>query len=122
MRTQNMICVACPMGCEMTATVEGGKVTDLKGHACKRGWAYAEAEVQNPTRGFHSTLKVEGGAVPLASVKSAGPVPKAKLMACAEATRPVTVKAPIAVGDVLIPNVAGTGIDLVATTRVLAAS
>ena len=118
--TKTMICVACPMGCEMTATVEDGKVTGLTGHACKRGWAYAEAEVQNPTRGFHSTLKVEGGDVPLVSVKSAGPVPKAKLMACAEATRQITVTAPVAVGDILLPNVAGTGIDLVATTRVIA--
>ena len=121
MREMTMICVACPMGCELIAQIDDtNNVTDLKGHACKRGWAYAEAEVQNPTRGFHSTLKVDGGDVPLVSVKSAGPVPKAKLMACAEATRLVTIKAPVAVGDVLIPNVADTGVDLIATTRVFA--
>jgi len=110
------------MGCEMTAQIDdANQVADLKGHACKRGWAYAEAEVQNPTRGFHSTLKVDGGAVPLVSVRTAGPVPKSKLMDCADATRTVTVKAPIAVGDVLLTNVADTGIDLIATTRVLTA-
>ena len=120
MREMTMICVACPMGCELHATIDSdNQVTDLKGHACKRGIGYAVAEVQNPTRGFHSTLKVEGGDLPLVSVKTAAPVPKSKLMACAEATRTITVKAPIAVGDILLPNVADTGIDLIATTRIL---
>ena len=122
MREMAMICVACPMGCELIAAIdEAGNVTGLKGHACKRGWSYAEAEVQNPTRGFHSTLRVEGGDWPLVSVKSAAPVPKGLLLACAEATRGITVKAPIKVGDVLLRDVAGTGVDLVATTRISAA-
>jgi len=121
MREMTMICVACPMGCELIAQIDGNNnVTDLNGHACKRGIGYAEAEVKNPTRGFHSTLKVQGGDLPLVSVKSATPVPKGKLMACAEATRHIAVKAPVNVGDVLLPNVAGTGVDLIATTRVFA--
>jgi CxxC motif-containing protein len=119
-KEMKMICVACPMGCEMVAAVEDGKLADLKGHACKRGIGYAEAEITNPTRGFHSTLRVEGGEAPLVSIKSAAPVPKGLLMACAEATRSLIVKAPIAVGDVLLPDVCGTGVDLIATTRVLA--
>ena len=117
--TREMICVACPMGCELNVELDdAGTITNVTGHTCKRGITYAEAEVTNPTRSFHSTIRVEGGAAPLVSVKSKGPVPKRLLMACAEATRGITAKAPIAVGDILLPNVCDTGVDLVASTRV----
>lgn len=120
--TRTMICVACPMGCELKVELDdAGAITSVTGYTCKRGISYAQAEVTDPRRSFHSTLRVEGGASPLVSVKSAGPVPKGKLMDCARATKTVTAKAPIAVGDVLLPDVCGTGIDLVATTRVAAA-
>jgi len=95
-----------------------GEVTGISGNTCKRGETYAQAELTNPVRSFTSTIKVKGGAVPLVSVKSAAHVPKGKLMECAVATRGVLAKAPIAIGDVMIPNVCGTGIDLIATTRV----
>ena len=114
-----IICVACPMGCGMQAEhTASGEVTGITGNACKRGEAYAKAELTNPVRSFHSTVRVAGGAVPLVSVKSAAPVPKGKLMACAGATRGVQARAPIAIGDIIVKNVCGTGIDLVATTRV----
>jgi CxxC motif-containing protein len=119
--TKEIICVACPMGCGMVAEyLEGGEITKLTGYTCKRGIAYAEAELKNPMRSFHSTVRVEGGLKPMASVKSAGPVPKAKLMDCVRATVGVVAKAPVAVGDVVVANVCGTGVDLIATTRVFA--
>ena len=120
--TKNIICVACPMGCELFVDLnEAGEIVNLTGHTCKRGIGYAEAEVHNPTRSFHSTVRVEGGTDPLVSVKSAGPVPKRLLMDCARATRGVLIKAPVAIGDVIVPDVCGTGVDLVATHRVMAA-
>ncbi|HIW82726.1 MAG TPA: DUF1667 domain-containing protein, partial [Candidatus Dorea gallistercoris] len=45
-------------------------------------------------------------------------IPKDKIMACMEQTRGVKVQAPVRIGDVLIANVADTGIDLVATVNV----
>lgn len=119
MTTKDFICVACPIGCELHVELgDDGDILNISGHTCKRGIDYAHAEIKNPTRSFHSTVRVEGGAVPLVSVKSAAPVPKGKLIDCAKATRGLQIKAPIAVGDVIVPNVCGTGIDLVATTRV----
>jgi len=116
----NMVCVACPMGCQLTAQVEGDELISVSGQNCGRGIAYARAEVANPARGFHSTLRVLDGDLPMVSVKTAAPVPKKSLMDCAAATRGITARAPIAVGDVLLANIAGTGVDLVATTRVFA--
>ena len=120
--TRTIICVACPMGCELHVDLnDAGGIENITGHTCKRGLDYAQAEITNPTRSFHSTVRVEGGISPLVSVKSAGPVPKPRLIDCARATRGVTVKAPVAIGDVVIPDVCGTGVDLIATTRVKAA-
>jgi len=119
--TKNIICVACPMGCELRVDLDAaGGIENVTGNTCKRGLDYAQAEITNPTRSFHSTIRVEGGRAPLVSVKSAGPVPKGRLMDCAKATRGLQAKAPIAIGDVILPNVCGTGIDLVATSRVRA--
>jgi CxxC motif-containing protein len=109
------------MGCELHVDLnEAGGIEKLTGYTCKRGIGYAEAEITNPTRSFHSTVRVEGGITPLVSVKSAGPVPKKLLIDCAKATRGVNIKAPVAIGDVIVPNVCGTGVDLVATNRVKA--
>lgn len=33
--TRVMNCIMCPMGCEMTVTVENGKVIDVKGNTCR---------------------------------------------------------------------------------------
>ena len=117
--TKNIICVACPMGCELHVDLNAaGEIENVTGNTCKRGPGYAQAEITNPTRSFHSTVRVEGGRTPLVSVKSAGPVPKRLLMDCARATRGVNINAPVAIGDVIVPDVCGTGVDLVATNRV----
>ena len=119
--TRELICVACPMGCAMQVEhTPSGEVTSVTGNTCKRGLVYAAAELSNPTRMFHSTVRVQGGNKALVSVKSSAPVPKGKLMACAAATLNIQANAPVAIGDVIVPNVCGTGIDLIAATRVAA--
>ena len=116
---KEMVCVACPIGCGLRAELnDAGEITDISGHSCKRGIEYAKAEITNPTRMFHSTVRVEGGAAPLVSVKTAKPVPKSRLTDCAIATKNVRIHAPVAIGDVLLPDACGTGVDLVATNRV----
>lgn len=57
----------------------------------------------------------------MVSVKTAQDIPKGKIFDCADALRTVQVKAPVAIGDVVLANVAGTGVDVVATKAVAAA-
>lgn len=102
----------------MQAQIEDGEVLAVDGNACMRGYAYAQREVMNPTRTFTSTMKVTGGTEKLVSVKTEKEVPKDKVMECAEELRGKAARAPIAVGDLLIKNIAQTGIDLVATANV----
>jgi CxxC motif-containing protein len=47
--------------------------------------------------------------------KTSAPIPKEKIMDVMKAINAVTVYAPIHIGDIIVPDVAGTGANLVAT-------
>ena len=115
----SLTCIICPMGCSMEVEVETNasgqkKVLSVKDNGCKRGEQYAAKEVQNPTRTLTTTIKVEGGELPLVPVKTAGEVPKASLLQCMEVVRRASCKAPVKRGDVLIYDLLGTGVNVVA--------
>ena len=116
--TRNLICIGCPMGCPMAVTLEGGQVSAVSGNTCKRGDAYARREVTAPTRVLTTTVGVSGGAAPVVPVRTRGEVPKSRLMDCVRALRDLTVPAPVAAGQVLLPDLCGTGAALVAVADV----
>lgn len=103
------------MGCPVTVEMEGDEIVNVSGNTCPRGDAYARKEVTNPTRIVTSTVKVEGGLVEMISVKTKEDIPKDKIFDCVRALKGVTVKAPVHIGDVILADVAGTGVDVVAT-------
>lgn len=114
-----LTCIICPMGCSMEVEVETNasgqkKVLSVKDNGCKRGEQYAAKELQNPTRTLTTTIKVEGGELPLVPVKTAGEVPKESLLQCMEVVRRASCKAPVKRGDVLIYDLLGTGVNVVA--------
>lgn len=113
--TKIMNCIMCPMGCEMTVTVEDGKVTDVKGNTCPRGVKYANDEITAPKRMLTSTVRIEGGLLPLLPVVSASVLPKESILDCAAYLRGVTVKAPVKTGDVVVKDILGLGVDIIAS-------
>ena len=110
-----MICINCPKGCELDVVVDGGGVT-VTGNACPKGEAYARSEVTNPTRMVTGLVRVAGMRKPL-PVKTKSAVPKPKIDAVLFAMHQATVQLPVRIGDVVIRNVAETGVDLVATAN-----
>lgn len=117
METKNLICIGCPMGCPLTVTIDGDAIT-VSGNTCAHGAEYAKKEVIHPTRVVTSTVRIEGAAIARVSVKTAGDIPKECIFDCMEEIRRAEVKAPIQIGDVIIRNCAGTGVDVVATKSV----
>lgn len=111
-RTMN--CITCPMGCEMTVTIDDGVVINVEGNSCLRGKKYAEVEITAPKRMLTSTVKVKGGILPLLPVVSQEPLPKEKVLACAKELRKISVEAPIALGQVICGNILGLGINIIA--------
>lgn len=119
MEKRELTCIGCPLGCSITVTMENGEVTEISGNTCKRGSDYASKEVTHPTRIVTSTVRVSGGTIPMVSCKTRTDIPKDKIFACTNAIKEVVLTAPVSIGDVVLSNVAGTGVDIIATKNVV---
>lgn len=117
MEKKRFICINCPMGCRLTATLEAGAVVSVEGNACGRGEAYARQEAVSPRRVLTCLMRLADREEPL-SVKTSAPVPKELLFRCANAVYSQKPKAPVHMGEVLIRNICGTGADVVATKNI----
>ena len=116
MNERKFICVSCPLGCGLTVTLDdSGEVLKVEGNTCPRGESYARSEVKDPRRVFASTVRVKGGKLPVCPVRSKTPAPKGKLFAIAHAVAELEVNAPVKIGQVLIHNVCGSDVDIVAS-------
>ena len=118
MSTVNLISIGCPLGCPLTVEMEGNEVKSVAGNTCPRGDAYAKKELTNPTRIVTSTVRVAGGRLAMVSVKTENDIPKGKIFECVKALKDVEVTAPVKIGDVIVENVAGTGVNVIATKNV----
>lgn len=122
METKSLTCIGCPLGCSVSVEMEQGEIRSVTGNTCKRGEIYARKEVTNPTRIVTSSVRVIGGAMAMVSCKTKEDIPKGKIFDCMKALTDVTVKAPVRIGDVIVADVCGTGVDVVATRNVDAVS
>ncbi len=118
MEEKKLTCIGCPMGCPLTVVMNGEEVVSVTGNTCKRGDIYARKEVTNPTRIVTSTVRVSGGSIDMVSVKTKEDIPKGRIFDCVKALKEVEVSAPVHIGDVILENVADTGVDIVATKNV----
>lgn len=116
--TKKLVCISCPMGCDLTVDIDdNGNVTKVSGNLCKRGDVYARKELTSPTRTITSTVTVKGGIKPLVSVRTKTDIPKDKIALCMEEIKKAVINAPVKIGDIVIENVADTGIPVIATSE-----
>ena len=120
MERKELICIGCPLGCNLTVEMDGGQVVSVNGNTCKRGDDYARKELTDPRRIVTSTVPVAGGNLPVVSVKTASDIPKGKILEGLCALKGVTLTAPVQIGDVIVENVADTGVDVIATKSISA--
>lgn len=114
---RELICICCPIGCALTVDTDGSELK-VTGNTCKRGEKYAIAEVTAPTRTVTSSVRLIGGEIARAPVKTAAPVPKDKIFDVLREIGRVELAAPVAIGDVAIKNVANSGVDVVVTRNI----
>ena len=115
---RELICIGCPLGCILTVNMEENKIIKITGNTCPRGKAYAEKEVTNPMRIVTSTVRVSGGERETVSCKTKTEIPKGKIFDVIKELKNVVIKAPVETGDILVHNVAGTKVEIVATASV----
>lgn len=114
-RISEVTCIRCPLGCAITVDVApDGAAVYREGASCARGREYAVAEVTAPVRSIATTINVPGCGEPL-SVKTADPIPKPLIADAVRAVKAVRVELPVRAGDVILPDVCGTGVPAIAT-------
>ncbi len=118
MDIKELTCIGCPMGCLLTVEIQDGIVQKVSGNNCANGDVYARKEVTNPTRIVTSTVVIKNGNKPRLSVKTKSDIPKDKIMEVMEKINDTVVNAPKNIGDVIINNVADTGVDVIATKNI----
>ncbi|MDY3006649.1 DUF1667 domain-containing protein [Anaerococcus sp. AGMB00486] len=115
---KELTCINCPLGCNVIVTMDDkGEIQDITGNTCKRGEIYARNEVKNPVRMVTSTVKVIGGKLYSVPVKTSDAIAKDKMKEAMYEINKASIKAPVHIGDVVVNNIANTGIDLIATAN-----
>lgn len=111
---REITCIGCPMGCRIYAELSGENISSITGFECKIGEKYAREELTLPKRMVTSLACVQGREMPL-SVKTNHPIDKSRIFDCLREISKVKVTAPILIGEVILPHVCGTDVDIVAT-------
>lgn len=115
-----IICIMCPLGCLVTVTSDDkGNVLAVANNLCKEGEKYAIAECKFPGRILTTTVLTEGSSRKLLPTKTNQPIPRERLMEVMRSLSETKVKPPIKIGQVILPNIMNTGVDLVSTDELL---
>ena len=109
--TTKLICIACPKGCHLSVDEN----LQVSGHDCKRGEAYGREEAQYPKRSLTSTVAIKDGLHRRCPVKTDGRIPKGLVFEAMQVLSRVCLEAPVQAGHVVVPDLCGTGVDIVAT-------
>ena len=111
---KELICITCPRGCHLQVDDN----LNVTGNMCPRGALYAKAELTHPVRMVTSSVEIKSEIASRLPVKTKEPIPKELIFKIMEEINKVVVKAPINIGDVIIKDVLGTGVDIVATKNI----
>lgn len=114
-------CTTCPSECLLTVEVErdaDGAVAEVRsvtGNRCPRGDKFAHQELTCPMRVLTTIVAVSGGDEALLPVRTAEAIPLTLHAQAMNLLRGAVVDAPIRMGDIVLPNLLNTGIDLIAS-------
>lgn len=113
---RRLTCIVCPKGCDLVVEFDdAGAIKNISGFTCPRGKEYAIAECTSPVRTVTSTVRCKDGEV--VAVKTASAIPKEKIFEVMQAINSVKAENSVRIGDVIIENVCGTGVNVVATAN-----
>ncbi len=118
---QEYTCIICPNGCDITAQLNpDGTLQSCTGQLCPRGVEYVTQERTDPRRNIATSVRVVGGAAPITSVRLSDVIPKAEIFNVMAQINAQSIEAPVHIGDVVIANVLGLGVDVIVTKPVAA--
>lgn len=113
-----LVCIVCPIACKISISEQDQGNYEVIGNKCEKGKNYALQEIKNPVRIFTTTINIKGGNIKRLPVRSKEPVPKNIITELIKPVKEVKINAPIKKGDVIIENILGSGVDIVASRSV----
>lgn len=112
---ENVTCILCPNGCSLTIE-KVGKEYEVQGNKCPKGREFAISEIEDPRRSICSTIKTTFKKVPRLPVKTNGEVSLQDIFNVMTEINSKFIDKPVHVGEIVIENVAGTGVNVIATS------
>ena len=110
-----LICIVCPNGCHLEAENNNGTIT-VTGNKCNRGIKFATEELTCPKRSLTTTVATSFSQLPVVSVRTSGDLPKEKIIEAMDILRKIKLDKKLKIGETVIENILGTGIDVIVTT------
>lgn len=113
-------CEVCPVGCNLVIKEDNQAPSNyvVEGNRCNRGKEFGIKEVKEPSRVLTSRVLLENGPMSRLPVKTTGIIPKELVDECMEIIRSTKVSAPVKRGQIIIKDILGTGVDVVAARKV----
>ena len=115
--TEQLTCILCPVGCDLEVD-RAGDGLEVRGNQCDKGIGFADEEILYPKRNLATSVPLRGTESQMVSVGLSGPVPRDMISPVLSEIAGLRPEPPILRGQVLIPNVIGTGVDVIATRTV----
>lgn len=115
---KTLICIICPVGCQIEVCRDDDNIRSISGYGCKRGKEYAISELLNPVRTITSTVTVRCGEHPVVPVKTDKPIPKHLITELMREINKCSIQAPVRMGDIVLQNVLNTGANIIATGNI----
>lgn len=116
MKDFSFFCTTCPQECALTVTVgDNNEVLQVRGNRCPRGEAFGRQEIICPQRVLTTTVLLSSASFDrLLPVRSNIPFARSLHLQAMQLLKTVCVKAPVAMGDVIVKNILGSGADIIA--------
>ncbi|MBU0605459.1 MAG: DUF1667 domain-containing protein [Candidatus Omnitrophica bacterium] len=111
---KKMVCIDCPHGCVLEIDMDS-KPIGVRGNKCPKGIEFAISEIENPERVLTSSVLTEGLALKMIPVRTDRPIPKKDLFRAMEEIKKIRLRRTVAIGDIVIEDLLGLGVKLVAT-------
>ncbi|WP_010239340.1 DUF1667 domain-containing protein [Clostridium arbusti] len=113
-----LVCTVCPTSCKISIEEHNEGEYEVSGNKCAKGKSYALQEIKNPVRIFTTTVSIKGGSIKRLPVRSKEPVSKNIIEKLMKPVKAVDVYAPVKKGDIIVKNILGSGVDIVASRAV----
>ncbi len=112
---KHFTCVICPIGCEIDVEENGDKVISMKGNKCARGKEFVIQELKEPMRVLTTTVRIKGAEFNMLPVRTDKPIPKRLIPITMEDLAKIEVNAHVKMYKVIVKNIAGTKVNIIAT-------